>query len=83
MTDFERDVIDRLGRIETKLDADFRTLHGNGHPGLLDRVDELEKEMSALNSRKVWIKEWLGWIFALANLIVLYLKASSCLFGAS
>jgi len=72
MTDFERDVIDRLGRIETKLDADFRALHGNGHPGLLDRVALLESEMHELHSKKSWFKEWLGWIFAFLNLGVAF-----------
>ena len=33
LTNFEKEVIDRLGRIETKLDNDFRALHGNGQPG--------------------------------------------------
>lgn len=75
MSEFERDVIDRLGRIETKLDNDFHTLHGNGQPGLLARVDELEREMLLITSKKHWIKEWLGWIFAVGNLVALYLKS--------
>ena len=44
---FEREVIDRLARIETKLDADYTALHGNGKPGLLDRVSKLENSMYA------------------------------------
>ena len=44
MDEFQRDVIDRLGRIETKLDNDYKALHGNGKPGLLDRVTTLESE---------------------------------------
>ena len=45
MTEFERDVIDRLGRIETKLDSDYRALHGNGKPGLIDRVASVEQRL--------------------------------------
>ena len=48
LTEFEKDVIDRLGRIETKLDNDYRTLHGNGQPGLLSKHTDLEKRVSAL-----------------------------------
>ena len=52
---FEKDVIDRLGRIETKLDNDYKALHGNGKPGLLDRVTTLETNasMSNANSGKI------------------------------
>ena len=45
--DFEREVIERLTSIEVKLDADYRALHGNGKPGLLDRVNKLENSMYA------------------------------------
>ncbi len=48
MTDFEKEVIDRLGRIETKLDADFRAIHGNGKPGLVDKVAELSAQVVRL-----------------------------------
>ncbi len=41
MSSFEREVIDRLGRIETKVDADFRVLYGNGKPGLIKEVSDL------------------------------------------
>lgn len=46
-SDFEREVIERLTSIEVKLDADYRALHGNGKPGLLDRVNKLENSMYA------------------------------------
>ena len=47
MNDFEREVLERLARIETKMDADFRILHGNGKPGLIGRVEHLEKREAA------------------------------------
>ena len=44
---FEHEVIDRLARIETKLDSDFRALNGvDGKPGLIDRVSSLEENRS-------------------------------------
>ena len=48
LTDFETDVIDRLGRIETKLDNDFRALHGNGQPGLIEKHEKLEQRVKSL-----------------------------------
>ena len=46
--DFEKEVIDRLGRIETKLDNDFRALHGNGQPGLIEKTQKLESRVQTL-----------------------------------
>lgn len=55
MSPFEREVIDRLGRIETKLDADFRTLHGNGQPGLVQKHDTLGARVDRLETTwKTW-----------------------------
>lgn len=48
LTDFEKEVIDRLGRIETKLDNDFRALHGNGQPGLIEKHTDLEHRVATL-----------------------------------
>ena len=48
LTDFEKEVIDRLGRIETKLDNDFRALHGNGQPGLIEKTQKLEQRVKSL-----------------------------------
>lgn len=48
LTEHEADVIDRLGRIETKLDSDFRALYGNGQPGLITKHVQLEQRVSAL-----------------------------------
>ena len=49
MTDFQQEVIDRLGRIEEQNKTLFnrlseleRAVHGNGRPGLLTRVANLE-----------------------------------------
>lgn len=48
LTNFEKEVIDRLGRIETKLDNDFRALHGNGQPGLIEKTQKLEQRVKSL-----------------------------------
>lgn len=36
----------KLARIDLRLDNDFRSLYGNGHPGLIDRMNELEKHLA-------------------------------------
>jgi hypothetical protein len=64
VSEFEKDVIDRLGRIETKLDNDFHALHGNGKPGLIEKVADLEAKVSLIMQKSKWYKEWLGWIVA-------------------
>lgn len=49
MNQFESEVIDRLGRIEEKIDADFRILHGSGTAdGLIGRVGKLESRLQSV-----------------------------------
>ena len=36
----------KLARIDLRLDDDFRSLYGNGHPGLIDRMNEIEKHLA-------------------------------------
>ena len=48
LSEHEQDVIDRLGRIETKLDSDFRALYGNGQPGLITKHVQLEQRVTSL-----------------------------------
>ena len=55
--EFQKDVIDRLGRIETKLDNDYHALHGNGKPGLLDRVSHLENQAALIEAQQSVIHE--------------------------
>lgn len=55
MPKFETEVIDRLARIETKLDSDYRTLHGNGKLGLIHKHDALDDRVLKIEtSRKTW-----------------------------
>ena len=51
LTDFEKEVIDRLGRIETKLDNDYLALHGNGQPGLIVKHEKLENRVQTLEQK--------------------------------
>ena len=36
----------KLARLDLRLDNDFRSLYGNGHPGLIDRMNEIEKHLA-------------------------------------
>ena len=54
MSDFEKEVIERLSGIESDikqirddLKEDYKILHGNGHPGLIHRVTVLETNQKA------------------------------------
>ena len=73
-SDFEREVIERLTSIEVKLDADYRALHGNGKPGLLDRVNKLENSMYAGGFLYRTIVSFVAWFVALAVAIYAAIK---------
>lgn len=65
-TSFEKEVIERLTSIEVKLDADYRALHGNGKPGLLDRVNKLENSMYAGGIIYRAVVSFVAWLIAIA-----------------
>ena len=44
-----------LGKIDTKLDADYHALYGNGKPGLIHEVVELTKRVIKLEEKTLWI----------------------------
>lgn len=73
-TAFEKEVIERLTSIEVKLDADYRALHGNGKPGLLDRVNKLENSMYAGGMLYRAVVSVVAWIITLAVAIYAALK---------
>lgn len=69
---FEREVIERLAKIEsdlkfihTDLKEDYKILHGNGQPGLIDRMTVLEHNWR-------WVK-WLSGVIGAGVGIVLSL----------
>lgn len=73
-TSFEKEVIERLTSIEVKLDADYRALHGNGKPGLLDRVSKLENSMYAGGMLYRAVVSFVAWIITLAVALYAALK---------
>lgn len=74
MTQFEQDVIERLTKLNAKLEEvqkalskDYKALHGNGHPGLIERVTLLEHNWG-------WIKWLAGIIGAGIGIVATNLK---------
>lgn len=58
--------------IKRDLGEDYKVLHGNGHDGLITRVERLERAAAARNSNLRLVREWLGWIFAALNIWIAY-----------
>lgn len=52
MTDFEKQVIETLSKLETLITEDHKLLRGNGHPGLLERVATLESNQGVVTNFK-------------------------------
>ena len=84
MTAFERDVIERLARIEERLTHDYHELHGNGKPGILEkvqnitqRVDRLESNQQAQSKHTGMIAADIAWIVNAAIAIYAALKNQS------
>jgi len=58
MTDSKRDELllqiwQKLGEIDIKLNADYRALHGNGSPGLVEKHNELEKRVQSIDQAQM------------------------------
>lgn len=74
MTDFEREVIDRLGHIDENLKALNKAIYGNGKPGLVDVVHDLDKRVNVLEEKRKSIYVAIGIILSLLASIGALLK---------
>lgn len=70
MSDFEKDVIDRLARIENSLKNDMKALYGNGKPGLVDKVNDLEKRLEVMESKRNWVRDTIAAAAWLATTLI-------------
>lgn len=52
MTDFEKQVLTTLTELKTLMTEDHLLLRGNGHPGLVDRVANLESSVGMVTNVK-------------------------------
>lgn len=67
MTDTQRDELllkihSDIEVMKTKLDNDYRIINGNGQPGLVARVADIEKKLAAMNASQNSVLRTLGWL---------------------
>ena len=56
--------------IKAKLDSDYRALYGNGHPGLIEEVANLKRDLAILKAKQSWFGTALaGWLSVIAWLV--------------
>ena len=72
LDEWQRDVIERLTRIETMLLEDHKDLHGNGQPGLITRVANVEAQVQQMQTTAKVHTGWIthiiggvGWLIAI------------------
>jgi len=63
----------KISSIEDKLENDYHELHGNGQPGLIHKVNELqtkvsnlETELKAKQNYSLWIVNAIAWFATFA-----------------
>lgn len=71
MTNAERDALlvridEQIEEINKALERDYHALHGNGHPGLVSRVQKLEDWQEQAESFKQKYGSVIGWIITTA-----------------
>ena len=60
----------KVGEIGAKLENDYRALYGNGKPGLIADVAELQKELAVIKAKQSWWGSAIaGWLSVIAFII--------------
>ena len=60
----------KVSEIDAKLGADYRALYGNGKPGLIADVAELQKELAIIKAKQSWWGSAIaGWLSVIAFII--------------
>ena len=60
----------KVSEIDTKLENDYRALYGNGKPGLIADVVELQKELAVIKAKQSWWGSAIaGWLSVIAFII--------------
>ena len=67
---FERDVTERLGRLETKLDLLLQTVHGREQPGMIQKMEIFENRLLALEIQDRSSRKYFGKIAAAAAFVI-------------
>ena len=78
MNDFEKEVLERLTRIDENLKGLNKRIYGNGQPGIEDKLIMLEKKVEVLESKQGWVKESVSLVASLlalsASIYVAFIK---------
>lgn len=62
-----REIYSAIKVIETKLDADYRALYGNGKPGLIADMEDAKRDIAILKAKQSWFGSAMaGWISFIA-----------------
>ena len=65
-----REIYAEVREIKTKLESDYRALYGNGHPGLIEDVADLKRELAIIKAKQSWFGTALaGWLSVVAWLV--------------
>ena len=65
-----REIYAKVKEIDANLKHDYRALYGNGHPGLIADVAELQKELVVIKAKQSWFGSAIaGWVSVIAWLI--------------
>lgn len=60
----------KVSEIDAKLENDCRALYGNGKPGLIADVAELQKELAIIKAKQSWWGSAIaGWLSVIAFII--------------
>ena len=78
MNDFEKEVLERLTRIDENLKGLNKRIYGNGQPGIEDKLIMLEKKVEVLESKQGWVKDSVSLVASLlalcASIYVAFIK---------
>jgi hypothetical protein len=75
-----RDIYADVREIKTKLESDYRALYGNGQPGLVAKVANIERDLAVARARSSWFGSALaGWLSILAWLVTTAIALASLL----
>ena len=67
---FEREMTERLTRMETKIDLLLRTVHGREQPGLVQKMQSIENRLLSLELLEHSAKKHYGRIAAAAAFLI-------------
>lgn len=59
------DLHTRLTKVEERQNADYKALHGNGHAGIIDAINEINTRLTVIESSAKSVWRTVGWAAAI------------------